>query len=166
MIELPGKFFDAGVDIVKGLWHGIESLASKPVEAIKKIGTDVAGAFKGLLGIHSPSRVFMGFGDNIGHGAALGIEGSMPRVQKAAVGLAGTALSATRGATVAGPVRMPAQGAGKGAGGSFTMNFNPTIQVLGGGDVGGQVKTALADGYREFEANMRRFMAEQQRRAF
>ena len=168
VFELPGKFFDAGVDIVKGLWRGIESFASKPVEAIKKIGADVAGAFKGLLGIRSPSRVFMGFGDNIGQGAAIGIEGSLPRVQKAVGGLAGTALGITRGgATAVGPVRMPAQGAGQGAGsGAITVHFSPTIQVSGGGDVGGQVQTALADGYREFEAFMRRFMAEQQRRSF
>jgi TP901 family phage tail tape measure protein len=167
VFELPGKFFDAGADIVKGLWRGIESLASKPVESIKKIGTAVAGAFKGLLGIRSPSRVFMGFGDNIGQGAAIGIEGSLPRVQKAVGGLAGAALGATRGGAAAvGPVRMPVQAAGQGGGGSFTVHFSPTIQVTGGGDVGGQVKSALADGYREFEANMRRFMAEQQRRGF
>lgn len=164
---LPGQFFNAGADIAKGLWRGIESFASKPVEAIKNIGANVAGAFKGLLGIRSPSRVFMGFGDNIGQGAAIGIESSLPRVQKAVGGLAGTALSATRGATVAGPVRMPTQGAGQGAGGgAVVVHFSPTIQVSGGGDVGGQVKTALADGYREFEVYMRRFMAEQQRRAF
>ncbi len=168
VFELPGKFFDAGIDIVKGLWRGIESLASKPVEAIKKIGADVAGAFKGLLGIRSPSRVFMGFGDNIGQGAAIGIEGSLPRVQKAVGGLAGTALGVTRGgATAVGPVRMPAQGAGQAAGGgAVTVHFSPTIQVSGGGDVGGQVQSALADGYREFETFMRRFMAEQQRRGF
>ena len=168
IFELPGKFFDAGVAIVQGLWRGIESLASKPVEAIKKIGADVAGAFKGLLGIRSPSRVFMGFGDNIGQGAAIGIESSLPRVQKAVGGLAGTALGGARtGPMSVGPVRMPSAAGGQGAAaGAVTVHFSPVIQVSGGGDVGGQVKTALADGYREFEANMRRFMAEQQRRAF
>lgn len=168
VFELPGKFFDAGADIVKGLWHGIESFASKPIEAIKKIGTDVAGAFKNLLGIRSPSRVFMGFGDNIGLGAAIGIEGSLHRVQKAVGGLAGAALGVTRaGASAVGPVRMPTQGTAQTAGGAaITVHFSPTIQVSGGGDVSGQVQSALADGYREFETFMRRFMAEQQRRAF
>lgn len=166
--DLAGRFFQAGADLVQGLWRGIESLASKPVEAIKKIGADVAGAFKGLLGIRSPSRVFMGFGDNIGQGAAIGIESSLPRVQKAVGGLAGTALGVARtGPVSVGPVRIPSAAGGQGAAaGAVTVHFSPVIQVSGSGDVGGQVKTALADGYREFEANMRRFMAEQQRRAF
>lgn len=168
VFELPGKFFDAGVDIVKGLWRGIESLAAKPVEALMRIATNAVESFRGSLGIRSPSRVFMGFGDNIGQGAAIGIEGSLPRVQKAVGGLAGTALGLTRGgASAVGPVRMPAQGVGQvSGGGAITVHFSPTIQVSGGSDVGGQVQSALADGYREFETFIRRFMAEQQRRAF
>lgn len=162
VFELPGKFYDAGVDIAKGLWRGIESMAHKPVEAIKNIGADTMAAFKGMLGIHSPSRVFMGFGDNIGQGAALGIDGSLPRVQKAIDGLAGTARN---GAVSMGPVRMP-QGAGQNGNGSLTVHFSPTIQITGGGDVAVQVKTALTEGYREFEGYMRRFLADQQRRAY
>ncbi|EOK2043861.1 phage tail protein, partial [Escherichia coli] len=30
------------------------------------------------LGIHSPSRVFMGFGDNIAQGAAIGLQRTTP----------------------------------------------------------------------------------------
>lgn len=220
VFELPGKFFDAGAAIVQGLWRGIESLASKPIEAIKKIGTDVAGAFKSLLGIRSPSRVFMGFGTNIGEGVEVGMGRTVDKVRQAAgalalAGVAGfgqpalatpapykatmppvapavaasrvsdalslaspvvpvvpmpaVAAGGVRGSVSAvGPVRMPAQAGGQGAafGGAVTVHFSPTIQVNGGGDVGGQVKTALADGYREFESFMRRFMAEQQRRSF
>lgn len=163
IFELPGKFFDAGVDIVKGLVRGLESMATRPVETIRNMGAAVAGAFKSLLGIHSPSRVFMGFGDNIGEGAAIGINQSMPRVQKAVIGLAGTATAVTRGAV--GPVRMPSAGNPQG-GGAIIVHFSPSIQVTGGSDVKDQVQSALTSGYREFESFMRRFMAEQQRRSF
>lgn len=165
VFELPGKFFDAGVALVKGLIRGIESMAAKPVEAIKKIGSATANAFKDLLGIRSPSRVFMGFGGNISQGAALGIERGLPQAQKAVGRLADLGVS-SNGPVAVGPVQMPRQGAAGAGAGALTVHFSPTIQVHGGGDAGGQVRAALADGYREFESNMRRFVADQQRRAF
>lgn len=172
LFQLPGKFFDAGADMVRGLWRGIQSMASKPVEEIMKLGASVAGAFKNQLGIKSPSRVFMGFGDNIGQGAAIGIQGSLPKVQQATNRLAATT-TAVVGASranvgIVGPVRMPQAGSAVDArGGAVNVHFSPTIRVNGGtGDIKSQVNAALADGYREFEAYMRRFMAEQQRRVF
>lgn len=174
VFELPGKFFDAGAAIVQGLWRGIQSLASKPIEAIKSIGTNVAGAFKNLLGIRSPSRVFMGFGDNISQGAAIGIHNSLPKVQQATRQLANTTTSITGASRthlgVYGPVRPAALATGGGsaaAGGSFVVNYSPQIHVAGGGsDTKRQVQEALRDGYREFETYMRRFMAEQKRKGF
>lgn len=306
VFELPGKFFDAGAAIVQGLWRGIQSLASKPVEAIKSIGANVAGAFKNLLGIRSPSRVFMGYGGNISQGAAIGIENSLPQVQQATQQLAKvttqgmnaarapfgkallpgalaglTGLGTVAGAParppilspapplvlpavnvpapapmlqaapvvagvaakvpvlpplpmvlpapplvlpavnvkvpapapllqaapvvagvatkvpvlpptlpviapplmvpaanvvgasrahvgVYGPVR-PAQSAptARGAtGGNLVVHFSPQIHVDGGGDVKRQVQAALKDGYREFEAYMRRYEADKKRRGF
>ncbi|MEM5527174.1 hypothetical protein, partial [Enterobacter hormaechei] len=40
---------------------------------VTNMGDSVGGWFKEKLGIHSPSRVFMGFGDNIAQGAVLWI---------------------------------------------------------------------------------------------
>lgn len=37
ILRLPLIFFNAGVNIVKMLWNGIKSMASKPIEAIKEI---------------------------------------------------------------------------------------------------------------------------------
>ena len=42
------------------------------------MGDSVGGWFKEKLGIHSPSRVFMGFGDNIAQGAAIGLQRTTP----------------------------------------------------------------------------------------
>nr|VFK17441.1 MAG: phage tail tape measure protein, TP901 family, core region [Candidatus Kentron sp. LPFa] len=174
ILSLPVKFFDAGVAIVKGLGEGIASFASHPIEAIKGIGAGIAGAFKEMLGIKSPSRVFMGFGDNIGQGAALGIEGSLPAVQKAMVAMAGaTHLPAHSpahplaigGPVAIGPVSMPARGGNRGAAGEITIHFSPVIQVSGA-HAPDAVKSALREGYAEFEAHMRRFEAERRRSAF
>nr|VFK16291.1 MAG: phage tail tape measure protein, TP901 family, core region [Candidatus Kentron sp. LFY] len=163
IFDLPGKFFDAGVAIVQGLGDGIASLASRPVEAIKGIGSDIADTFKGLLGISSPSRVFLGYGANIGEGAALGIRGSLPQVQRAVDAMAGATLTPMRsGPVMAGPVKMPTRetGAGKPGSGGITVHFSPVIHVNGGSDTKSQVTAALDDGFRTFTANMRRYEAE------
>ena len=43
------------------------------------MGDSVGGWFKEKLGIHSPSRVFIGFGDNIAQGAAIGLQRTTPQ---------------------------------------------------------------------------------------
>ncbi|ALV43115.1 hypothetical protein AU252_19745 [Pseudarthrobacter sulfonivorans] len=66
--------WDAGVNIVNGLFDGIKSLAGT-------IGNFFLGLlpgwivepFKVALGIHSPSTVFAGFGENIGEGVLVGV---------------------------------------------------------------------------------------------
>jgi TP901 family phage tail tape measure protein len=103
VFSLPGRFFDAGVAIIQGLWRGITSMASRPVEAIRNIGAATATAFKSLLGIHSPSRVFMVFGDNIAQGAALGINRSSAQASRAAHDMA----TRTARAAIAPSIRVP-----------------------------------------------------------
>ncbi|OHX10255.1 phage tail tape measure protein [Chromobacterium sphagni] len=74
--ELPGKFLTAGKDLVMGLVNGIKAKIGAAKEAIVGLGKDIKGWFASTLGIKSPSRVFMGFGDNIAQGAAIGIDRS------------------------------------------------------------------------------------------
>ena len=59
--------------LIEGLEEGIRSAITKPLRAIKEVGHKVVGFFKGLLGIKSPSRVFMGFGINLLEGLFEGI---------------------------------------------------------------------------------------------
>ncbi|OLZ75287.1 phage tail tape measure protein, partial [Chromobacterium violaceum] len=92
--ELPGKFLQAGKDLVMGLVNGIKSKIGAAKEAIVGLGADIKGWFAHTLGIKSPSRVFMGFGDNIAQGAAIGI-------QRSAAG-AGQASGAMAQATIRG----------------------------------------------------------------
>lgn len=46
------------------------------------------------------------------------------------------------------------------------ITFAPVINVTGGGDVRGQVRQALDEGYQAFEQNMRRYQRQQMRTAF
>ena len=77
-----GKWlWDAGVNIVQGLFDGIKSLAGT-------IGNFFLGLlpgwivepFKLALGIHSPSRVFAGLGENIGQGLLNGVDGMQGKI--------------------------------------------------------------------------------------
>lgn len=157
---LASSFREAGANLIQGLVDGIMSRLNTAKAAIMSVGASIKGWFTSTLGIHSPSRVFMDYGTQIAAGAALGIRGGVPQVRQASHGMALATVSAY------GPVAMPRQAGGTGAGGSMTVHFAPTINVQGTGDVGGQVRAAMADAYREFEANMRRWEHERARRAF
>ena len=99
------------------------------------MGDSVGGWFKEKLGIHSPSRVFMGFGDNIAQGAAIGLQRTTPLAA-----LAGQRLAEEMTPDVP---RLPSpeimaagyggQGAGTAAGGGATggihIAFNPQFYL-------------------------------------
>lgn len=70
------NLFDIGVNIVKGLISGIGSMVGSAVAAARELGSSVAGAVKGILNIHSPSRVMRDLGIYTGQGLVKGI-GSM-----------------------------------------------------------------------------------------
>jgi hypothetical protein len=54
-----------GSQIMTGLKNGIMNSANAVLDGIKSVASRIKSAFTGLMGIHSPSRVFMGYGDNI-----------------------------------------------------------------------------------------------------
>ena len=74
------KFFNAGLNVVAGLANGISSGIGKAIEAITSIGQAIIDKFCALLGIHSPSVVFMALGGFIVAGLLLGLKGALPDV--------------------------------------------------------------------------------------
>lgn len=77
------NLYDIGKNIIQGLVEGIAGMAGSVVSAI---GDVVGGAIdwaKGLLGIHSPSRVFKEIGKFTGEGLAIGINNEADNVAKA-----------------------------------------------------------------------------------
>jgi tape measure domain-containing protein len=75
---------DAGKQIIGGLWNGIGDKARWLKDKITGLGHQVVDWAKGVLGIHSPSRVFA---DQVGRyipaGMALGITRNLTPVQQA-----------------------------------------------------------------------------------
>lgn len=87
-IDLPGQFTEFGGHLIDGLVNGIKNKWESLKNTVNEMGDSVGGWFKEKLGIHSPSRVFMGFGSNIAEGAAIGIGQSASLALKASSRLA------------------------------------------------------------------------------
>lgn len=79
------KLVEAGIAILTGLAKGIIDNAPRIIgAAIKGVADLVTTTFKNLLGIKSPSKVFMGYGENIGEGLVDGIDSMKSAVEKSA----------------------------------------------------------------------------------
>lgn len=91
---MKDQFFSAGADLINGLVGGVTSKISAARESIVSFGSDIKGWFTSTLGIKSPSRVFMGFGDNIAEGAAIGIQRTSPVASRAAAAMANATANA------------------------------------------------------------------------
>lgn len=72
-VDLPAKFTGFGAMILEGLKNGILSKVNAVKDAITGAVSGVIDKAKGILGIHSPSRVFMGIGGYTMQGMANGI---------------------------------------------------------------------------------------------
>ena len=150
MIKAMGtSFYNAGADLIQGLINGVTSKLQAAKEKILEIGAAIKSAFTSALDIHSPSRVFAGYGANISLGLAQGIERNAKTPERSIGNLSARIATAGRGP----------------AGGGNVVHFSPTVHVQGGGDVKGQVIEALRISQAEFERMYKRMSAQNQRRA-
>ncbi|MDA8444776.1 phage tail protein [Paracidovorax valerianellae] len=92
LVALKDRFFTAGADLMDGLSNGVISRITAVRDAISTVAGDAIDWFKQVLGIHSPSRVFMELGGYVGEGAALGIDRGAAGVRAAALGMAAAAI--------------------------------------------------------------------------
>lgn len=95
---MPSRFASFGAAIIDGLSAGFASKVEALKATVTGLGDSVAGWFKEKLGIRSPSRVFMGFGEMVGEGARLGIASTI-----GAVALAGSQLASAAQASIGTP---------------------------------------------------------------
>ncbi|WP_032092055.1 phage tail tape measure protein [Necropsobacter rosorum] len=72
-IDLPAKFTEFGSNLISGLVNGIRNAWDGAKEWVIGLGKSIKGWFTGEMDIHSPSRVFKGYGENIVSGLAIGI---------------------------------------------------------------------------------------------
>lgn len=73
---------DVGEDIVRGIWEGISNLGSWLGEKVGGFFGGIVDGVKDLLGIHSPSRVFAGIGENMAIGLGEGWDDEYGRISK------------------------------------------------------------------------------------
>ena len=71
-----------GKQIVEGLWNGIKSMASWITNKVKNFFSGIVDSVKGILGIHSPSRVFAGIGENMALGLSDGWDSEYNKIKR------------------------------------------------------------------------------------
>lgn len=124
---LPATFAQLGADLINSLIRGMAGKLQAARNAIVGVEQSIKGWFANTLGIKSPSRV-LGFGLNIGEGAALGILRSVPGVQKAVGRLSALNMSGA----VAGARAALSRAAGAGDG-EYGIHFALHITIQGEG---------------------------------
>jgi len=139
---VPDRFKNIGTDIVMGLWNGIKAKATALFDFVKGIGKGIANAFKTVLGIASPSKVFMDYGVNITEGAHNGIKKGESKLVGASKGMGSS-------------IKPTVSSRGGGGNSSISVTFAPVIHG-GTGDVTAQVKALIPELIRQIEAQMQR----------
>lgn len=173
-IDVPSKFSDFGKNMIDGLVNGIKNAWESAKQIVSDLGEGIKGWFAEKLGIHSPSRVFKGYGVNVVEGLAIGMNKSISMAEDAsdnlssAVSLNGvshntgllTNYQPLNRAEVMSSATTQAQG--------IVVHFNPTINVNGGDRNGvlNQVEQGLKMSLSEFEMMLKRVLDQQQRRAY
>jgi hypothetical protein len=90
-LSLNAQMVQIGVNLVMGIINGVGSMFGALKAKIVALGKGAVDWFKGVLGIHSPSRVFAVLGGHMMGGLALGIDrqagAPISRVRAAATGM-------------------------------------------------------------------------------
>lgn len=173
-IDVPSKFSDFGKNMIDGLVNGIKNAWEGAKQIVSDLGEGIKGWFAEKLGIHSPSRVFKGYGVNVVEGLAIGMNKSIPMAENAsdnlsgAVGLNGVSHNTGVLANYQPLNRADVMSSGAMQSQGITVHFNPTINVNGGDRNGvlNQVEQGLKMSLSEFEMMLKRVLDQQQRRAY
>jgi len=121
--SVPEQMVEIGKNIVMGLWEGIKAMASWIGDKVSGFVGGLVDGVKGVLGIHSPSRVFAGIGQNMALGLGQGFERQMQSVTAGIQDAIPTPTVDTVYNAAAGLVNgLAAQSAGS-PGGSYTINL-------------------------------------------
>ncbi|MDF0606625.1 phage tail tape measure protein [Neisseriaceae bacterium TC5R-5] len=170
-VSMPKTFTDFGANLISGLLKGLQNKIGAAKDAVMGFGKDIKSWFANSLGIQSPSRVFMGFGDNIAQGTALGIGRSSGLASKAAASMA----AQTAAAAAAQRLQAAHAGAAGTHGSSKTglaagvaVHFNPVIHLPAGApeSIKSELSAALKLSLHELEQLIKRVVEQQARRAY
>jgi len=129
-VDLPKSFTGFGGMLIDGLTGGVTKAFTKAQETITEFGNSIKGWFSSVLGIESPSRVFMELGGFVSEGAALGIKQQIPLAGDAVAQLSGTITDAGTGLAVPSAAsRTPALNLSASAPVPTHIQFSPTVHI-------------------------------------
>lgn len=127
LVDSIPDIIEIGKDIVRGVWEGIKAMGSWIKEKVTGFFGGIVDGVKGVLGIHSPSRVFAGIGENMALGLGEGWDDEYGNIKQgitsgldfgtASIGFADSGIGISSAAIVNG------MSDGKQSGGVFTFNL-------------------------------------------
>jgi len=162
-LTLGEKALGIGKAVVTGLANGMWSLVNLPADTLASVGSKALGALKDIFNIHSPSRVTMAIGGNVGRGLALGVGREERRVEASGRSMATASLGGMEAGfgPAFGPP-MSSMGAGGFDGGGPRGDINVTLhqEIHGGGDAEEVGRIAAREARREFESFFRQLALE------
>lgn len=86
LVDSIPDVIEVGKDIVRGVWEGIKAMGSWIKEKVSGFFGGIVDNVKGVLGIHSPSRVFAGIGENMALGLGEGWESEYGTIKRGITG--------------------------------------------------------------------------------
>ncbi|EAM4263966.1 hypothetical protein EAP05_15745 [Salmonella enterica] len=176
-IDLPKNFTDFGKNIIDGLTKGIKDKWNSVKDTFKDLTDGIKGFFTDETEIHSPSRVFMGYGNYLVEGLQLGINNTAWKAQQAAKGLADKVMPGNQGFGIP---RIPSvpfiadipRGATAGGGESspaIHLVYSPAVHIkeaTPGTLTTDLIKQALKENLPELERLLDEIMRRKERRSF
>lgn len=73
---------EIGIALVKGIWEGIKRMGDWLTGMVKGFFDGIVDGVKGVFGIHSPSRVFAGIGENMALGLGEGWDNEYGNIKR------------------------------------------------------------------------------------
>ncbi|EBN0775901.1 phage tail tape measure protein [Salmonella enterica] len=176
-VDLPKNFTDFGKNIIDGLTKGIKDKWNSVKDTFKDLTDGIKGFFTDETEIHSPSRVFMGYGNYLVEGLQLGINNTAWKAQQAAKGLADKMMPGNQGFGIP---RIPSvpfiadipRGATAGGGESspaIHLVYSPAVHIkeaTSGTLTTDLIKQALKENLPELERLLDEIMRRKARRSF
>jgi hypothetical protein len=155
------SWYDHGKALLMGLINGIKSMASQAWDSVTGIATGITKRFKSLLGIASPSRVFLALGANVVAGLARGVQTS----QGLAIGRIGQlARLMTAGAAIAAAPTLGLASAAAPATPSVVIQIDYKPQIVVGSNVTAESKAEIEKLLREHSRQLLQLVKEEQRK--
>jgi len=127
--------YSVGRNIISSLADGVRAAMNKVVSSVTDVAKGLTDAAKKALGINSPSKVFMGIGDNVGSGLEIGIEKNessiYDTIEQVKAKMVGSMENLNISPSVVNPAAVSATNNSYSSQNTIYNNFQPNVTVNG-----------------------------------